>query len=93
MNKGWGGKQPHMRNGYYLDNDYNKIIQEMTIAQDEEVPKKMWGQPKGLQIVLQDRGLWPKGGLYLESIAPKHKHHEDDCCARQVLAQQADFKA
>lgn len=93
MSKGRGGKQPHMRNGYFLDSDGNHIIQAITIAQDEEIPKKMWGQPKGLQIVLQERGLWSESGLYLDGIARKQKHHGDQCCARQVLAQQPDFKA
>lgn len=93
MNKGWGGKQPHMRNGYFNDSDGIQVTQRMTIERDEEVPKHMCGQPKGLQRVLQERELWPKGGLYLDCAARKRKHIGGQCYARQVLAQQPDFQA
>lgn len=29
----------------------------------------------------------------MDCIARKHTHHGDECCARQVLAQQPDFEA
>lgn len=57
MNKGWGGEQPKMWDGYYLDNAGNKVIQAMLFGDDEELPKKMWGKPKGIQVVLEERGL------------------------------------
>lgn len=55
-----------MQDGYYLDNDGNKIIQKMTFEHNEAMPKEMWGEPKGIQTVLEERGLWPKEGLYLD---------------------------
>lgn len=99
MNKGWGGKQPHMQDRFYLDKDGNKIIQKITIEYDESLPKEMWGQPKSLQTVLEERGLWPKGSLYLDCTTQKSvtkdqkKHPGDGCCASRVLSQQPDFLA
>lgn len=91
MNKGKGGKQPCMRDGYYTDGEGNTVIQTMTVENTSE--------PKGLQIVLEERNLWPKVGLYLDCTQRKtvtkeeRKHSGDRCCARWVLSQQSDFQA
>lgn len=61
--------------------------------------RSIYGEPKGIQVVLEERGLWPRGGLYLDCTTrdslPKErrKHIGDACCARRLLSQQPDFKA
>lgn len=57
--------------GLFVGPWWDQIIQGMTIAQDEKVLKHMWEQPEALHIVLQESGLWPKGGLYFNRIAGK----------------------
>lgn len=99
MNKSWGGKQPSMRDGYFISGDGRRVIQQMCFGQDQERPKKMWDKPKGLQVVLEERGLWPKEGLYLDcgmrkTVSKERRRHiGDKCCARQLLSQQPDFLA
>ena len=48
MNLGPGGKQPRMRQGYMRDG----TPQEMNLAV---------GTPKGMKIILEERGLWRSG--------------------------------
>lgn len=100
MNKGWGGKQGLLRDRYYLDADGNRIVQSMSFGHDIKLSKDKWGEPKGLQVVLQERGLWPKFGLYLDcttrkSLMKDQRKHSTagDCCARGLLSQQPDFLA
>lgn len=59
MNKEWGGKQGFLRDGYYLEVNGNKVVQSMSFGHDDTISKERWGEPKGLQVVLQERGLWP----------------------------------
>ena len=55
------------------------------------------GSPKGLQIVLQERGLWrPK--LRVQYRRPDGKKNKEclnggTCCARALIAKEEDFKA
>lgn len=103
MNKGWGGKQPVMRDGYFTDKEGKRVIQKMTFKRHNFTSssvkthpiKKMWGEPKGLQVVLEERGLWPSEGLYLDCTTRKnlpkdqqqHSLTSNDCCARHLLSQ------
>ncbi|RPA91703.1 hypothetical protein L873DRAFT_1780507 [Choiromyces venosus 120613-1] len=61
---------------------------------------------KGLQIVLQERGLWPSGRKFLTQCSipgdspgerkpnPACKHATNaNCCARALLSSQPDFQA
>jgi hypothetical protein len=52
MNLGRGGKQPQMRPTTYG----NGIVQEMCFPPAH--PPLLYGEPKGLKIVLEERGLW-----------------------------------
>lgn len=97
MNKSWRGKQLSIRDGYFISRDGMKVIQKITFEHDEDRPKKMWDQPKGLQVILEERRLWPKEGLYLDSSMRKkvskesRKHTGNGCCARWLLSQQPQF--
>ncbi|RPB05507.1 hypothetical protein L873DRAFT_1825217 [Choiromyces venosus 120613-1] len=64
------------------------------------------GRLKGLQIVLQERGLWPSGRKFLTQCSipgdspgerkpnPACKHATNaNCCARALLSSQPDFQA
>jgi hypothetical protein len=55
MNLGRGGKQPQMRPTTYG----NRIVQEMCFTPAH--PPLLYGEPKGLKIVLKERGLWQPG--------------------------------
>jgi len=55
MNLGRGGKQPQMRPTTYG----NGIVQEMCFPPAH--PPLLYGEPKGLKIVLKERGLWQPG--------------------------------
>lgn len=96
MNKGWGGKQPHPRDGYYQNKEGDIQVQKMSYEErDSNIPRKKWGKAKGIQVVLEERGLWPKDGLYLDctSRKPPVMHEGNGCCARHLLSQQPDFLA
>jgi hypothetical protein len=57
-------------------------------------PPLLYGEPKGLKIVLEERGLW-QPGLRLECKDQKNNSCKDGkaCYARNVMASQPDFKA
>lgn len=59
MNVRPGGKQPKMRDGWYLDKSGNRIVQPMVDSN---------GEPKGLKIVLEERGLWKAGMIQEEMV-------------------------
>jgi hypothetical protein len=52
MNLNPGGKQPVMRNTIY-----NGKVQQMVLSNDYP-DEKLHGKPKGMRIILQERGLW-----------------------------------
>jgi hypothetical protein len=53
MNMNPGGKQPKMRDGWYINRNNEKIVQSMTFPDNH--PLK--GQPKGIKQVLKERNL------------------------------------
>ena len=72
----------------------------MSFGLDETLPLKQGGKPKGLQVVLEERGLWPSGSLYFDCTAlrkdtskEQKQHSGDNCCAHRLLSQQPDFQA
>ena len=84
MNLGPGGEQKRLRPGYM--NGDKRQIQQMLDAS---------GTPKGIQKILEERGLW-RPGLKLECPSPKC----DDCerrakyasCKKGVICQQCRRK-
>lgn len=65
MNKGTGGQQAQLRHGRYKIND---IEYEQPMSFQDSSGK--WIQ-KGVQRVLEERNLWPIGGVNLECVRPK----------------------
>jgi hypothetical protein len=65
MNKGPGGQQPFLRNGWYVK-DGVRIEQEMHTVMSGGVKLQ-----KCIQLVLQERQIWPAKGIRLE--CPKQR--------------------
>ena len=66
MNKSTGGQQKFLRDGWYINSEGNTIRQEMSFLN----PSSVSDQPllkvqKGVQMVLEERSLWPKNSLKL----------------------------
>lgn len=66
MNKGSGGNQPFLRNGWFTNGDivYTQEMSYSVTGQESHIQK-------GIQRVLEERGLWPLTGLKLECPRPK----------------------
>lgn len=65
MNKGSGGNQPLLRDGWFEVNGQRHPHQMLYLTQDG-LPT-----PKGIQQILEERNLWPESGLKLECPKPK----------------------
>jgi hypothetical protein len=89
MNLNPGGKKPKLR-----DTIFNGKIQTMNFPDDFHDPK-LCGKPKGIRLILEERGLWPKEGLVLtcENNNIEGNTSYPDCCARHKLGAQPDFAA
>lgn len=70
MNKGDGGQQPFLRNGWFRDGEAT-FCQEMWYTSTDPLTGNQVRTQKGIQRVLQERGLWPAAGLNLECPKPK----------------------
>ena len=107
MNLSPGGKQPKMRFVVifskfvhilnilltYLSRSTtygNGIHQDMCFPDDYSIPE-LRGEPKGLKVILMERGLWFDG----MKLKCKNKCEEGkiNCCARKTMTNQPDFKA
>lgn len=71
MNKSTGGKQPFLRNSWF-EKDGQRHVQSMTFLDPSSV---ISDTPvlvqKDVQMILQERGLWPAKGLKLVCAAPE----------------------
>ncbi len=86
MNLRPGGKQARMRDGWFERNGV-KITQPMIFPPNHpQYPD----QPKGMQQVLQERGLWRSG--LLMKCKESCDSDSTDCCARRILEVQPDFR-
>ena len=85
MNLRPGGAQAQLRPGI---NSLTREIQHMIMPD---------GSPKGLQVVLQERGLW-RQRLRVQCRRPDGKINKaclngGTCCTRALMANEPDFKA
>ena len=94
MNLKPGGKQPKMR-----PTSFNGIPQAMVFTAQDAPRPELVGQPKGMQQVLVERGLWIDG---LTKQCGKAKGEKGDevidrcrngvsCCTLRILENQTDF--
>jgi hypothetical protein len=70
MNKGEGGNQSFLRNGWFENGD-TVCSQEMSYLAEDPVTGHSKQVQKGIQRVLKERGLWPSTGLNLECSKSK----------------------
>ena len=84
MNLNPGGKQPIMR-----DTVFNGQVQSMVFSADY-LDEKLCGKPKGIKVILQERGLWGSGlkGVYGNKEVSLENPR---CYTHHVLAAQEDF--
>ena len=71
MNKGPGGQQPFLRAGWYKGVGGEIITQEMYILSKNLTTGQSNRVQKGIQAILEERGLWPKKRLRLSYDQPK----------------------
>lgn len=90
-----GGRQPKMRDGWYMRG--NKRRPQRMIFGALHQDERLRNQPKGIFQVLQERGLWrdhTNFGTFLlqcKDGCPTSGLDYKQCCARTLLANQADF--
>ena len=70
MNKGEGGEQPFLRDGWFKDSD-TTCIQPMWYSCQDPATGALIQVQKGIQRVLKERKLWPRSELNLEYPKPK----------------------
>jgi len=86
MNLKPGGEQPVMR-----DTIFDGKIQEMVFPNDYP-DEKLCGKPKGMKVILQERGLWRSNLKAYCKNSNVSLEENLTCCARHILASQVDFK-
>ena len=79
MNKGPGGQQSFLRAGWYQNIDGEIITQEMHTLVDNPTNGQSQKIQKGVQAILDERGLWLAKGVCLSCDQPK-------CANCQTLA-------
>jgi len=85
MNLRKDGKKPVMRDGW---NPLTHAPHQMWLLEGN---RKI---PKGIELVLRERGLWPVNDRSFKLDCKKGTHSEDQtCCARRLLGSQPDFVA
>jgi len=84
--KGWthhrGG--PRMRHGHLPSGD----VQLFYFPDDHP---SMPGWFKGMEQIIQERGLWPERGLHAQCPNFRCPPGHTDCCCRRLLFSQPDF--
>ncbi len=72
MNKGLGGQQPFLRAGWYEAANGEIITQELCLLTENPITCKATKVQKGIQAILEERGLWPVKGVRLSCEQPKY---------------------
>src|SRR5467141_172319 len=70
MNKGDGGRQPLLRNGWYKIGN-TTFVQEMFYSEVNTATGAVTKIPKGIERILREHNLWPDKGLLLECPKPR----------------------
>ena len=92
MNLNFGGVQPKMCDGQYINEYGQRCVQSMIFPDNH----KLKGQPKGIKQVLKERNLWPTKGIRLtyEQCSGKQDNinpERSDCCTRRIMSLQPNF--
>ncbi|CAJ0762844.1 18952_t:CDS:2 [Entrophospora sp. SA101] len=93
MNLGPAKKQAKLHDGWYTNKEGEKCIQKMVFGDEADI--ELRGEPKGIQLVLTECGLWPAEKIRLVCDQCSGKMEKDpnrqNCCARRILSCQLDF--
>jgi len=82
---------PRMRNTTFKLGDQTvQVTQELYFPDDHAT---MPGWFKGMEIIIQERGLWPDKGLNAQCEGFKCVPGKTNCCCRRLLFTQPDFVA
>ena len=76
MNKGPGGNQPFLWNGWFKSGE-TICSQEMIYRRTDPVTGQFVLVQKGIQRILEERELWPGNQLKLECLKPKCQSCQD----------------
>ena len=95
MNLNPGGEAPSMKDTWFRDPRGNHIFQTTSFPDTPEIPAIYRGKPKGLKVILQERGLWHQGLRLRCGNSQKNCKLDTPggCCARGLLSIQEDFRA
>ena len=69
--KGKGRQQGFLRPGWYCDPTSGMVVQQDMWTWEPDPDGGMKRVQKGIQAILEERGLWPEKGLFLERAKPK----------------------
>ncbi|RPA91852.1 hypothetical protein L873DRAFT_1866135 [Choiromyces venosus 120613-1] len=95
MNLNPGGEAPIMRDTWFTDHTGNRVFQATNYHDLLHIAAMYRAKPKGLKVILPERGLW-HDGLQLRCGSSQKGCKLDTlggCCARGLLSIQADFRA
>ncbi|CAJ0752739.1 16820_t:CDS:2, partial [Entrophospora sp. SA101] len=97
MNKGPGGSVLKTRDTIWDGQRQSMVIEHDFFVLDKKPNKSinLLGEPKGIEWVLKERGLWQEN-MVLDCQACSKKEPNPDnigCCARRLIANQPDFLA
>jgi len=87
MNLGPGGGQRKLRNGCYMREGV-RVSQPMVYPDSHS---KYPGAAKGIEAVLEERGLWPNSRLLRKCKGTGCPADGTNCCASRLLSIQPDF--
>ncbi|CAG8684654.1 6645_t:CDS:2 [Cetraspora pellucida] len=95
MNLSSGGKQPVMRNGWFIDETEKKYVQLIVFPNNYQ-KEKLRGKQKGLRQVLEEQKLWPAEKVLLVCKKCSEKCTDNgpeklDCCTHRIMSLQPDF--
>ena len=85
MSKGGGNQQGFLRPGWYRDPQSGAIVEQQMWSWETDCLGEKKKVQKGIQRVLEERGLWPNTGLRLECAKPKCSECQDMSSCRMCV--------